>query len=168
MNLTKLCQTHVQPGHNFQPLTSDFSRFYHDNLFATPYNSGWRDFYDHNYKMKAGEGHAMNTTRAPQHHRGQIRLGHRGKEESQRVDKSTYETHHFTVSEANTTCISAPFICYGGCSQMSPAKFLRFLIPYPRVRNLGQSIVLKSRNLPYCFRMWAPPSGDVICEWSHI
>ena len=39
----------------------------------------------------------------------------------------------------------------------------------PLVSILDQSIVLKSRNLPYCVRIWATPSlplsSDVICEW---
>ena len=42
----------------------------------------------------------------------------------------------------------------------------------PLVSILDQSIVLKSRNLPYCVRIWATPSlplsSDVICEWPQI
>ena len=52
---------------------------------------------------------------------------------------------------------------------MTSAKFLGFLTPSPLVSILDQSIVLKSRNLPYCIRIWRtaslPLSADVICEW---
>ena len=52
---------------------------------------------------------------------------------------------------------------------MTSAKFSGFLTPSALVSILDQSIVLKSRNLPYCVRIWATPSlplsSDVICEW---
>ena len=56
-----------------------------------------------------------------------------------------------------------------GRSQMMSAKYLGLLTPSPLVSIFGQSIILKSRNLPYCVRIWVPPSlplsADVICEW---
>ena len=56
-----------------------------------------------------------------------------------------------------------------GRSQMTSAKISGFLTPsLPLVSILDQSIVLKSRNLPYCVRIWVTPSlplsADVICE----
>ena len=42
---------------------------------------------------------------------------------------------------------------------MTSAKFSGFWTPSPPlVSMLGQSIVLKSRNLAYCIRIWATPS----------
>ena len=52
---------------------------------------------------------------------------------------------------------------------MMSAKFWDFLPPPALVSILNQSIELKSRNLPYCVRIWVTPSlplsADVICEW---
>ena len=56
-----------------------------------------------------------------------------------------------------------------GRSQMTSAEFSGFWTHSPPlVSILGQSIVLISRNLPYCIRIWVTPSlplsADVICE----
>ena len=57
-----------------------------------------------------------------------------------------------------------------GRSQMTSANFLGFWTPSPLVSILDQSIVLKSRNLPYYVRFWITPpspSADFICESPH-
>ena len=63
--------------------------------------------------------------------------------------------------------------CVRGRSQMTSAKFSVFLTPFPPCQHVGSIyILLKSRNLPYCIRIWVTPSlpfsTDVICEWSLI